>query len=240
MSRRVALALLWSVCLVCACSHGRDALDAARVDGPMTTEDGGNAAPDGPQADAGGPDLGPDGASCITSFACDARTAEHQCGVTTMTGQRYPDQGAPYCTDKLSPESSCSCALLRCTSPAPLCAGSYRASFTERLISGCNGNPGQLDGTCDAVWNQVQLAGAAMTLADKSLLNVDMTFGSADYPLPFTLPAPAVVHSRSCRTAGSPTSPASAMQAARKSAGSQSVPERGPRPGWQPACSGIL
>src|SRR4051794_3870602 len=61
------------------------------------------------------PDAGD--AKCITSFSCDARTAEHDCGVTTATGQRYPELGAPYCMGDKTTRQGCSCNLVRCQSP---------------------------------------------------------------------------------------------------------------------------
>ena len=126
--------------------------------------------------------------SCITSFSCDARTAEHECGVTTATGQRHPDRGAPYCSDKVS-RVGCSCDLVRCVSPGPLCPGEYQAIFSEQLLSGCNGRAGQLDGTCVAVWNVVESWPAGAKLADQTQYNVSLSFSSADYAAPFTVAA---------------------------------------------------
>lgn len=167
------------IALLCGCSSGGA--------GPVTVfdlrEDIDLGAADLLSADAAAPDQAQ---ACVTSFQCDARTAEHECGVTTATGQRYPDRGAPYCTDRLSREK-CSCDLVRCVSPMPLCPGSYQAIFTERLIAGCNGVAGQLDGTCTAVWNVVEAWPGGAKLADQTQLNVTLSFSSADYAAEFSV-----------------------------------------------------
>lgn len=173
------------IALLCGCSSG----GAPGGPGPVldlreALDLGGG--PDLASADAATP---PDQAQgCVTSFQCDARTAEHECGVTTATGQRYPDRGTPYCTDRLSREK-CSCDLVRCVSPQPLCPGSYKAIFTERLIAGCNGVPGQLDGTCAAVWNVVEAWPGGAKLSDQAQLNVTLSFSSADYAAEFSIAA---------------------------------------------------
>lgn len=152
--------------------------------------------PPGPGTDGGG---GRDGAvadllagGCVTAFSCQAATAEHGCGVTTDTGQRYPDRGAPYCTNKLVREK-CSCDLIRCASPGPLCPGTYHATFRERLLQGCDGIAGQLSGTCKALWNVVELSPGGDVLSDRGLLNVDLDWGFADYTQTFTLTGQAPV-----------------------------------------------
>lgn len=187
MSTSAALLLAAALVLPSGCSSGGGVRDAAAAD--LT------AAP----ADATGADLARDlaappdqSADCVTAFSCDARTAQHECGVTTATGQRYPDQGRPYCSDKLSREK-CSCDLVRCISPRPLCPGAYRAVFRQRLIAGCNGVAGQLDGTCASLWDVVESWPAAAKLVDKAQLNVDLAFAAADYAEPFTLAAPTQV-----------------------------------------------
>lgn len=171
-----------------ACSHG-GAADGADL-ATAATADLATAADL-----AGAPDLAaaPDLSTCVTTFVCDAVTAEHGCGVTTAAGQRYPDKGAPYCPNRADTWNGCSCDLLRCTSPGPLCSGSYQAVFNETLIAGCNGKVGQLDGTCAALLNQVLAQPGGAKLGEQQLLNVSMTFGAADYPLAFQLDAPAPV-----------------------------------------------
>lgn len=191
MVHTLRMRALLCLCLLAACSSRPSPPDLKTTDATFIPfdlapwPDLGQPAPDL----ALPPDLAP---ACLTSFSCDARTAEHGCGVTTATGQRYPDAGAPYCPDKLS-RAGCSCDLVRCTSPGPLCPGSYRAIFNEMMHAGCSGRPGQLDGTCNTLWNVVQSFPDGRVLADQTLYNVYLTFDFKDYELPFTLAAPAQV-----------------------------------------------
>lgn len=143
-----------------------------------------------------GLDLGTGGdlaeGECVTSFSCQAAAAEHECGVATQEGQRHPDRGAPYCTDKLS-RKRCSCDLVRCKSPRALCAGTYRATFRQRLLAGCDGTPGQHVGTCQALWDVVESWPGGEVLSDRGLLNVDLDFVMKDFGQTFTLTGPAQV-----------------------------------------------
>ncbi len=133
-----------------------------------------------------------DASGCVRTFACEAITADAECGVVTATGRRYPDLGRPYCSDRLT-RAGCNCDLLRCVSPGPLCAGTYVATFNERLVSGCNGIAGELSGTCTALWNVVQTWPAATTVSDRTLYNVSLTWSFADYTQMFTLTTPTQV-----------------------------------------------
>jgi len=133
--------------------------------------------------------------TCITSFRCEAETAESECGVVTADGRRYPDLGAPYCTDRVS-RAGCTCDLARCVSPAPLCAGTYIMRAREQLISGCNGVPGELSGTCSALWNVAETWPGAALISERHLLNVHMTFGWDEYQHVVVLTEPTVVRMR--------------------------------------------
>jgi len=177
--------LALSISVLAACSHGGaptgDLPPAVDLAMPAGDNDLASAADL-----ARAPDLAED---CVRSLSCDARTAEHGCGVTTASGQRYPDQGRPYCANAVKRET-CSCDLVRCSTPKPLCAGTYRATFNERLISGCNGVPGQLDGTCWALWNVIEGEAGSKRLLDETLLNVQMAFNAAEYTYTFTIDTP--------------------------------------------------
>ncbi|MFO0649064.1 MAG: hypothetical protein U0326_22675 [Polyangiales bacterium] len=133
-----------------------------------------------------------DASGCVRTFACEAMTADAECGVVTSTGRRYPDLGRPYCADRLTREG-CSCHLLRCVSPGPLCAGTYVATFREWLISGCNGVAGELSGTCNALWNVVQTWPAVSVISDRTMYNVSLSWAFADYTQMFTVTAPTQV-----------------------------------------------
>jgi hypothetical protein len=112
---------------------------------------------------------------CITSFSCDQKSAETQCGVPTATGLVAPQRGAPYCRDKRT-RKTCSCHLMICRAPAPLCPGTYQITVRQRLLSGCDGMPGQLGGTCKAGWNVLELLPQGQTLAERELLNTDLSW----------------------------------------------------------------
>lgn len=157
--------------------------DAAEVADAHTAVDASDAVVVGDAADASG---------CVRTFACEAVTADAECGVVTSAGRRHPDLGRPYCADRLSREG-CSCHLLRCVSPAPLCAGTYVATFRERLVSGCNGVAGELSGTCNALWNVVQTWPAASVLSDRTMYNVYLSWSFTDYTQTFTVTSPAQV-----------------------------------------------
>lgn len=133
-----------------------------------------------------------DSSGCVRTFACEAITSDAECGVVTSTGRRYPDLGRPYCSDRLTREG-CNCDLLRCVSPGPLCAGTYVATFRERLISGCNGIAGELSGTCTSLWNVVQTWPVASALSDRTLYNVSLSWSFADYTQMFTVTSPTQV-----------------------------------------------
>lgn len=149
----------------------------------------------------GSPDALPSGlmcpswTDCVTSFRCEAETAETECGVVTADGRRHPDVGAPYCSDQLT-RDGCTCDLLRCTSPQPLCPGTYRMRARERLISGCNGVAGELGGTCDTLWNVAESSPDGTPVAESRLFNVDLSFTWAIYEHDVTLTAPTVVRMR--------------------------------------------
>ena len=123
---------------------------------------------------------------CVTAYACEAKTADTQCGVRTAMGLRAPDLGAPYCNDKRS-KQKCSCDVIRCQSAAPLCPGTYTLTVRMRLVGGCDGVPGQLGGSCPAAWSALQLMPQAMLLAERPLLNTDLTWDFADYSQVMTL-----------------------------------------------------
>jgi hypothetical protein len=180
---------------------GTDAADAAA--GADAEPDAGAEVDAGTEADAGaGADAGPDAAAdpdagppCATSFACEAETAPSECGVVTPVGRRHPDLGAPYCSDRLS-RAACTCDLVICESPGPLCAGTYVLSVRQRLISGCSGIEGELSGTCESMWNVLEPVAGGAPLVDQRLFNVDLTFAMADYTSTFSLAAPEPVRVR--------------------------------------------
>ncbi|MCS6914487.1 MAG: hypothetical protein RMK29_13255 [Myxococcales bacterium] len=143
------------------------------------------------QVDAGSdPDAegetGQPGLPCVTSLSCEAREADTECGVLGETGLRPPERGAPYCSDRRS-RDRCHCDLLRCSGRHPLCPGTYRLSFRERLVAGCDGVPGQLGGTCPAVWNVLELVPQGLVLAERALLNTQLSWDFADYAQQVTL-----------------------------------------------------
>lgn len=151
---------------------------------------------------AAGADLGPvdllgagdaAGGGCVTSLICDARTTEHGCGVTTATGQRYPDQGAPYCAGDKTMRQGCSCDLVRCSSVMPLCPGTYQAIFNERLIEGCSGVVNNKGGTCFSLWNTVKTVPGGTVLFDRTVYNLDLDWAFTDLQNAFHLTDPAVV-----------------------------------------------
>lgn len=167
------------------------ALDVA-TDGPPDVTDVVDARDAADVSDASDVSDAPDASGCVRTFACEAMTADAECGVVTATGRRYPDLGRPYCSDRLS-RQGCSCHLLRCVSPGPLCAGTYVATYRERLISGCNGVPGELSGTCNALWNVVQTWPGASVLADATMYNVYLSWSFTDYTQMFTVTTPTQV-----------------------------------------------
>jgi hypothetical protein len=182
------MGLLRASALVLLVILGALSLSACTSDGGMDA-DGGRG-----MNGTSGQDLGGDLAegACVTSFSCPAAAAEHECGVATDEGQRHPDRGAPYCADKLS-RKRCSCDLIRCRSPRSLCAGTYKATFRQRLLAGCDGTPGQHVGTCQALWDVVEMWPGGEVLSDRGLLNVDLDFTMKDYSQTFTLTEPTQV-----------------------------------------------
>lgn len=155
------------------CAPGDDPWDVPGVDGKLPGDAGGDGAPTG-------------SLPCVTSFSCEAATADTQCGVRSATGLRAPELGAPYCRNKRSRET-CSCDVMRCQSAAPLCPGTYKVTFRMRLVGGCDGKPGELGGSCPSAWNTLQLMPQAMLLAERPLLNTDLTWDFADYSQTLTL-----------------------------------------------------
>jgi hypothetical protein len=130
---------------------------------------------------------------CVTSLICDARTADHGCGVPTATGQRYPDQGLPYCTGDKTMRQGCSCDLVRCSSVMPLCPGTYQAIFTERLVQGCHGVVNDKGGTCFALWNTVKTSSDGTALFDRTVYNVDLDWAFTSLQNAFRITAPTLV-----------------------------------------------
>lgn len=128
----------------------------------------------------------PDDCDCLRTFRCEAEEEDFECGVETALGRRYPDRGSPWCSDVLSRED-CNCDLMRCVSSAPLCPGDYVATFRERMIAGCSGVAGRLDGTCDALWNVIETWPGRGLVAERRLLNVSLDFDWAEYDLEFTI-----------------------------------------------------